>query len=369
MTSICLVAGEASGDLLGADLAQSLLQHNPDTKLFGMAGPKMRAQGVEALIHSETMAIVGIWEIVKHLGKIKRSMRCMQLALLERKPDIIILIDYPGFNLRIADFAQRHGIKVLYYVSPQIWAWRSGRINHIKKCVDHMAVLFPFEKKIYRKAGVPVTVVGHPLTHIVPHDLNTVDSKRQLGLANKKTVVGLLPGSRRQEIEKLLPTMLAAAELIRQKKADLQCVLPIASGLDKHLFKDLPDYVQCVEDDTYTAIKACDAVICTSGTATLEVSLLQVPMTVIYKVAPLSYSLGKRLVKTPYIALCNIIAEKMVCQELIQHDANAEKISQEILHCLDDKAYRQTMLDEMAQTLQRLGGSSQNNALLQIILH
>ncbi|MDF1797020.1 MAG: lipid-A-disaccharide synthase [Coxiellaceae bacterium] len=366
MTSICLVAGEASGDLLGADLAQSILQQYPNTKLFGMAGPKMRAAGVEALVDAETMAIVGIWEIIKHLGKIKRSMRCMQLALLERTPDVIILIDYPGFNLRIADFAHRHGIKVLYYVSPQIWAWRSGRINHIKQIVDHMAVLFPFEKKIYRQAGVPVTVVGHPLTHIVPQDVNTTDCKQKLGLDCKKTVVGLLPGSRRQEIDKLLPTMLAAAAILKQKKPDLQCVLPIASGLNKRLFNDLPDYVQCIEDDTYTAIKACDAVICTSGTATLEVSLLEVPMVLIYKVAPFSYWLGKKLIKTPYIGLCNIIAEKMVCQELIQHDANAEKISQEILQCLDDKTYRENMLNEMAHTLQRLGGNSQNNALLRV---
>ncbi|MDF1655685.1 MAG: lipid-A-disaccharide synthase [Coxiellaceae bacterium] len=358
MTSICIVAGEASGDLLGADLANTLLQQNPSSQLFGMAGPKMRAAGVEALVDSETMAIVGIWEILKHLGKIKRSMRCLQLALLERKPDVIILIDYPGFNLRLADFAHRHGIKVLYYVSPQIWAWRAGRIKHIKQCVDHMAVLFPFEKKIYRQAGVPVTVVGHPLTHIVPKDLNNSDCKQLLAIDSNTPVVGLLPGSRRQEIEKLLPTMLAAAKILKQKKPGLHCVLPIASGLDKNLFKELPDYVQCVEDDTYTAIKACDAIICTSGTATLEVSLLQVPMALIYKVAPFSYWLGKKLIKTPYIGLCNIVAENMVCQELIQHDANAEKISQEILRCLDDQSYRQTMLDEMAQTLHRLGKST-----------
>ncbi len=366
MSSICLVAGEASGDLLGADLAQSIQQQYPNTPLFGMAGPKMRAAGVEALIDSETMAIVGLWEIVKHLGKIKRSMRCLQLALLERKPDVIILIDYPGFNLRLADFAHRHGIKVLYYVSPQIWAWRSSRIKHIKQCIDHMAVLFPFEEKIYRKAGVPVSVVGHPLLHIVPSDLEKTNCRTQLDLSHK-TIVGLLPGSRRQEIERLLPTMLEAVKQIKAKQPDAEFVLPIASGLDHTLFNDLPDYVKCINDDTYTAIKSCDAIICTSGTATLEVSLLQVPMVVIYKIAPLSYSIGKRLVKTPFIALCNIIAEKMVCQELIQHEANANKISEEILRCLNDQAYRQTMLDDMALTRQRLGGAANSNAIVELI--
>lgn len=364
---IFLIAGEVSGDLLGANLCQQIKQRYPQAQLRGMAGAKMRQAGVHALVESETMAIMGFWEVIKHLGKIKRVMRKIKLALLEKKPDVLVLIDYPGFNLRIAKFAQRHGIKVLFYVSPQIWAWRSGRIHTIKQYVDHMAVLFQFEKQIYRQAGVPVSVAGHPLRHLVPSHLNQLDCRKQLQLPQKTTIIGLMPGSRRQEIERLLPVMIDTAQQLRQRHPNAQFIIPAAQGLNPELFGDLPAYVHLINNNTYASIKACDAVICASGTATLEVSLLSVPMVLIYKVAPLSYWLGKKLIKTPFIGLCNIVAGQKVCEELIQDDANPDTITQAIERCINDNTYRDEMMHRMANTRYLLGEGSDESTLLKSI--
>ncbi len=364
-----IVAGEASGDLLGAELCQQIKQHDPHAQFSGMAGPQMRHAGVDALVDAETMSIVGIWEVLKHLPKIRRVMRRLQLALLEHKPDVLILIDYPGFNLRLAKFASQHGIKVFYYVSPQIWAWRAGRIKTIKQNVDHMAVLFQFERDIYRKAGVPVTLAGHPLRHMVPSNLEQHICQQQLKLdTSQQPIIGLMPGSRIQEISRLLPTLLESATQLMQRYPRAQFLLPIADSLDKSFFTQLPDNIHCITNNTYAAIKACDAVICASGTATLEVSLLQVPMVLVYKVAPLSYVIGKRLIKTPYIGLCNIVAEEPVCEELIQDQANADNITTATIKCLEDKLYRQTILSRMAQTRQRLGAGVKDQALLDSLL-
>lgn len=363
--NIFLVAGEASGDLLGAELCQQLRKQYPNAQFRGMAGPHMRAAGVEALVDAETMSIVGIWEVLKHLSKIKRVMRTLQLSLLENKPDLLVLIDYPGFNLRLAKFAHRHGIKVYYYVSPQIWAWRSNRIKTIKQHIDHMALLFQFEKRLYQQANVPATVVGHPLRHLVPYNLQQGACRTALNIsASSKPIIGLMPGSRRQEIERLLPTLLETAKIIHQKYPNALFILPIADGLDDSLFSNLPAYIHCISNDTYRAIKACDAIICASGTATLEVSLLQVPMILIYKVAPFSYWLGKKLIKTPYIGLCNIVAQQAVCEELIQDQANPQNIAAAIQRCLNDNEYRQRILSTMQSTRQRLGDGAQENALI-----
>lgn len=359
-----LIAGETSGDLLGASLCEQIKQHYPNAELRGMAGAKMRQAGVEALVDSESMAIMGFWEVIKHLSKIKRVMRQIKLALLEDKPDALILIDYPGFNLRIAQFAKRHGIKVYYYVSPQIWAWRSGRIHTIKQCVDHMAVLFQFEKAIYRDAGIPATVAGHPLRQLVPSNLNKLECRKQLNLAGDEIIIGLMPGSRRQEVERLLPVMLDAAKQLRQHYTNARFIIPAAPGLDKSMFAQLPEYISLIDNNTYTSIKACDAIVCASGTATLEVSLLQVPMVLIYKVAPLSFWIGKKLVKTPFIGLCNIVAGKKVCEELIQDDANPAAISKAIIRCIDDNAYRQSMLKDMVQSRKLLGDGVKPSALI-----
>ena len=362
---IFIVAGEASGDLLGAELCQQVINRYPNASFRGMAGPHMRTAGVNALVPAESMSIVGIWEVLKHLGKIKRVMRTLQLALLEKKPDILVLIDYPGFNLRLAKFAHRHGIKVYYYVSPQIWAWRSGRIKSIKQHVDHMAVLFQFEKHLYQQAYVPATVVGHPLRHLVPNNLQRDKCRQTLSITKSSSpIIGLMPGSRQQEIERLLPTLLDTSKLILKKHPQARFVLPVADSLDDSLFTNLPNHIQLIRNNTYRAIKACDAVICASGTATLEVSLLQVPMVLIYKVAPFSYWLGKKLIKTQYIGLCNIIAGQAVCEELIQDQANPTAISLAIERCLSDSDYRHKILSNMQSTRQRLGDGAKKSALL-----
>jgi len=347
---IMIIAGEASGDKHAAEAVKAIHAKDKDILIEGIAGPQMREAGVKALVNAETIAIMGFVEVLKHFRVIIRTYKTIKKALIKNKPDLIILVDYPGFNLKIAQLAKKLNIKVLYYISPQIWAWKKGRITKIKETVDYMAVTFPFEVELYEKAGVPVSYVGSPLLEELPTDLTKEKARGKLNLAQDKRVLGILPGSRQIEINRILPEMLKTAELLYKKDPALQFVLPVASmlsekDLEKLNTKKLPiNFV----DDFYSAIVASDAVMSTSGTATLETALLGAPLIIVYKMNPATFQMIKRIIKIDTIGLCNIVAGEKVAEEFIQHQANAKAMASQLDRLLYDEAYHQAICSKLA---------------------
>lgn len=365
-----IVAGEASGDIYGAQLVTEAARLSPGLRFFGIGGERMREAGVETLVDSADMAVVGLVEVLRHFDLIAAAFLKLKRILLNNPPSLLVLIDYPGFNLRLARVARKAGVRVLYYISPQIWAWRRGRVRKIARLVDHMAVIFPFELPFYREAGVPATFVGHPLYDLVAVDKNRHEAAAGFGLDPARRTVGLFPGSRRSEVERLLPVIVAAALRLKERCPDLQFVLPLASTLttedvSPHL-AGAPLDVTVTRERIHDLIRACDAVITVSGTVTLEVALVGTPMVVIYRLSPLTYQLARRLVKVDNIALCNIVAGETVVRELIQEDASATAICAEIETILHDAAYRDAIVRRLATVRSRLGrgGAAHNVARL-----
>lgn len=367
---VMIVAGEASGDIYGAHLVTEALALAPDLCFLGIGGDRMREAGVETLVDSADMAVVGLVEVLKHSDVIASAFLKLKKILLHSPPDLLVLIDYPGFNLRLAKVARKAGVRVLYYISPQIWAWRQGRVREIAGLVDHMAVIFPFEVPFYQRAGVPVSFVGHPLFDLVDVRIDRTDAAASFGLDPSRKIVGLFPGSRRSEIQRLLPVITAAAGLLKKQFPDLQFVLPLASTLREeeistHLRGAGLD-VTITRERIHDLIRACDAVISVSGTVTLEIALVGTPMVVIYKVSPLTYQMAKRLVKIDNIALCNIVAGETVVKELIQDQASPRTIAEEVVTILTDHDYGngiRLQLDRIRAKLE-CGGASRNVAQL-----
>lgn len=377
--SVFIVAGEASGDLHGANLARELLVLDPSLHLRGMGGASMRAAGVEILVDASDLAVVGIVEVLFAYRRIKQVLEALKHTLRENPPDLLVLIDYQEFNQRLAAYAKSIGIRVLFYIGPQVWAWRPKRVYKMKRIVDHMAVIFPFEVPMYENAGVPVTFTGHPLVDEVVRDKNTVQAFAALSATypdiENRSTVALMPGSRHGEIERLLPIQLECARVLRKHKPELQFILPLANSLT---LTDLDPYrplleklgVQAVENATYTTVQASDCVIVASGTATLEVGLLDTPMVIMHKIAALSYFILKRLVTIEHIGLVNIVTGKEIVREFIQHDATPGNIVAEVLRILDDADYNRRMRDELNTLRPLLGkqGGSKNVAMLALEL-
>ena len=370
MNRVMIVAGEASGDIYGAGLIRTVAAEKPEVAFFGIGGLRMREAGCETLVDSADMAVVGLIEVLKHFKVIAAAFLKLKKILLNNPPDLLILIDYPGFNLRLAKVAKRAGVKVLYYISPQIWAWRQGRVHKIKRLVDQMAVILPFEVPFYEQAGVPVSFVGHPLADLVQVSLTREQAAASFDLDPSRLVVGLFPGSRRSEVSRLLPTILDAARLLHQRSPTLQFVLPLASTLSHDDLApwldrcDLP--ITITRERIHDLIRACDAVISVSGTVTLEVALVGTPLVIIYKLSPLTYQLAKRLVKVEHIGLCNIVAAETVAPELIQDDATPQRIAAEIERLLDDQVNR-AVRTRLTRVHERLGGGGANQRMATII--
>ncbi|MEI6207724.1 MAG: lipid-A-disaccharide synthase [Desulfuromonadales bacterium] len=365
---IMIVAGEASGDIYGASLVSEAVKLDANLHFFGIGGERMREAGVDTLVDSADMAVVGLVEVLKHFDVISSAFLKLKRIIRNSPPDLLILIDYPGFNLRLAKVAKKAGVKVLYYISPQIWAWRQGRVRQIARLVDHMAVILPFEAPFYEHAGVPVTFVGHPMLDMVKVDLNRDAAAAGFGLAPNRRIVGLYPGSRRSEIERLLPVIIEAAVRIRGCFPDVQFVLPLASTLTEgdmlpHL-RAAGLEVIIIRERIHDLTRACDAVISVSGTVTLEIALVGTPMVIIYRLSPLTYQVAKRLVKVQHIGLCNIVAGETVVRELIQDEATPEKIADEIAKILTDSVYSDRIREKLATVRTRLGrgGASANVA-------
>ncbi len=372
--NIIVIAGEASGDAHAGRLLAELKLLAPDIAVKGIGGDTMRAAGADIIVDFSELAVMGLVEVLKRYRQIKKIFNQMVELLESERPDLLILVDYPGFNLKLAKVAKKLGIPVLYYISPKVWAWRAGRVKTIKKSVDHMAVLFPFEVPIYEAAEVPVTCVGHPLVDAVKSNKTTKQAKIKFGIKLNRRVIGLFPGSRRSEVEALLPVMLEAAERLYEHHSNLDIVLPVAPGLDMSVVEailskhDLP--VKVVTEDFYLLTTACDAIVAASGTVTLEISLLGVPHFICYRVAPITYSILSRLVRIPYVGLCNIVTGKNLILELLQDDVTPERLEQELTSLLVEKDSKKHAENIQQQVLTALGpsGGALNAAQLVIDL-
>ncbi len=371
MTKIMLIAGEPSGDALGGRVVSALKNLDPTVECFGIGGVIMRDAGCDILFDANLIAVMGFIEVVKHFPIIKRAWNIALSALITKKPDVLILIDYPGFNLRFAKKAKALGIKVLYYVSPQIWAWHQSRIYKIKACVAHMVVLFPFEVPFYEKAGVPVSYFGCPIIeNVAPQDKS--DARGQLGLTHDAIVIGLLPGSRKSEISRLMPVLMDSAKALLSHYPKAQFLLPLANSLND---ADLAPYLDAqlpltlIKNNNHTAMAACDLLIGSSGTVTLEAAILGVPMLIIYKMNAITFELAKRLIKVKFIGLSNLLANKAITPELIQDQANAENIVCEAQKLLDNTDAATLCRQELAKVKAQLGEKGAARKVAQLALN
>ncbi len=369
---VMIVAGEASGDLHGSALVREALTREPTLKFFGMGGPLMRGVGVDTLVDAREMAVVGLVEVIAHFPTIVRAFLKLKECLRTDPPDLLILIDYPDFNLRLASVARKAGVKVLYYISPQVWAWRVGRVKKIARLVDRMAVVFPFEVPFYEKEGVPVTFVGHPLVDAVRPGMSPDEARRSFAIDASRRTVGLFPGSRTQEIRKHLPIIMESARILKNRIPDLQFILPLACTLSRSdvdpFLTDSGLSVVVVEGKSYDVIQVCDAIITVSGTVTLEIALMGVPMVIIYKVSPFTYLIAKRLVRVEHIGICNIVANQRVVSELIQHDAEPELIALEVERILTDPEYVAGIRENLKRVGERLGGGECSSRVADILM-
>lgn len=363
MPLVAIVAGEASGDQHGACLIREVKKIAPRVRFCGIAGPQMRSAGAEALFDSSQLAVMGLVEVISHFKDIYRALQKMRRFLKEAHPDLLILIDYPEFNLQLAKTAKMLGIKVLYYISPQVWAWRQQRVHKIGQLVDMMAVVLPFEVPFYEQAGVPVRFVGHPLRHEVKSKFTRNEALTEFGLDPHRKTLGLLPGSRRSEIRRLLPVLLDAAEQIYLEEPGIQYLLPLAAMLNE---ADLAPFlkacklpIKVVSNRPYDVMAACNVIVAASGTVTLEAALMGIPLIVIYKMKSFSYWVGRALVKVNHIALCNIIAGEGVVPELIQQAASPERITKEALDLLRNKERARAMRQDLHRIKDKLGVSTQ----------
>ena len=359
-TVVMIVAGEASGDLHGAMLVREMRQINPAVDFHGVGGAKMQEAGVRLLADAADIGVVGVTEVFSKIGTFIKIISGIKKSMDRLKPALVILIDFPDFNLNIvAKAAKKRGIRVFYYISPQVWAWREGRVKQIKKLVDKMAVILPFEVDFYASHGYTVQYVGHPLVDKVKTSFTTAAARLEFGLSETRTTIGLLPGSRTAEVSRLLPEMMKAAQKISAQIPQVQYILPLADTLNKDRVAGIINPsgvdVKIVSRRTYDALAACDLAIVTSGTATLEAGLLGVPMVIIYKMSVLSALIGKLIINPKYIGLVNIIAGGSVAPELIQLKATGERIAAEALSILSNPDRRLEMISKLKNIRQKLG--------------
>ncbi len=360
--TVFVSAGEASGDAHAARMIDELKKLDKHLTFVGMGGEKMRQAGVNILTDINKMAVVGLVEVLLKYRSLKAELTRLQNYIEQNPPALLILIDYQEFNQQLAAYAKQRGIKVLFYIGPQVWAWRPKRVHKMAKIVDHMAVILPFEKKLYEDADVPVTFTGHPLTDEVIANKTKQQARKQLKI-DDKTTLGLFPGSRSGEIKRVLPIMLETAKLIKNHKPDIQFVLPIASTIKK---EDLDPFntslkeldVTISKEPFYDVIQSCDVILSASGTAILEIGLLEVPMVIVFKVAALSHYILSKMVSVKHLGLVNIIPGKEVVKEFIQQNAVPSDIAEEALRLLNDKKYYALMKHELSLIRQQLGGGN-----------
>ena len=357
--TVVIVAGEASGDLHGAHLVRELKALDPSLSYCGVGGANLEAEGVRLIARSSEMAVVGLTEVFSKLRFIAGVFFRLRGMLRKEKPDLVILIDYPDFNLRLASEAKRAGVPVFYYISPQVWAWRKNRIHRIRQVVDRMAVILPFEKDVYAEMGVDVDFVGHPLLDAVNRSRSREEALAAFGLRDAWPLVALLPGSRAKEVTSLLPEMAGAAEILIRDFPDAQFVLPLAETVDPALVQGIlsghPVPVTVLTGQMYDAVGISDAAMVASGTATLETALLGTPMVIAYRISPLTAAVGRRVIRVQHIGLVNLIAGRTLAPELVQENATAQRLAAEVKALLTDRERREMIRNELAAIRSKLG--------------
>jgi lipid-A-disaccharide synthase len=369
---VLIVAGEASADLHGSNLVREMKRLDPGLTFWGVGGQNMESEGVRILVPSSEMAVVGLTEVFPRLRTITRAYYALKRILEKDRPDLLILIDYPDFNIRLARVANGARVPVLYYISPQVWAWRRGRVKKISRRVDRLAVILPFEEPLYRQKGLRVEYVGHPLVDAIPPRLERSEAFRHLDIQESYPTIGLLPGSRKEEVRNTLLPMVEAATMLRAKFPRLQCLLPRASTVSEDLIHGLLERssvgITVLRGGIYRVLSACDFAFVTSGTATLETAIMRVPMVILYKVSPLSYWIGRKVIRVPYIGLPNLVAGEKIVPEIIQHEITPERLFREALAVLEDGERRQNMVKDLIKVRQKLGVRSASRRTAQIAL-
>jgi len=364
---VVIVAGEASADLHGSNLVRAMKETDPNLRFLGVGGKMMEQAGVEILVSSSKLAVVGLTEVFFRSRTILKAYLQLKSIIKNKKPSLVVLIDYPDFNLSLARGAKELHVPVLYYISPQVWAWRKGRVKKLVRRVDRMAVILPFEESFYRQRGMKVDYVGHPLLDAIPARLDREEIRSQWNLQKSSPVIGLLPGSRREEVVRLLPSMLKAMEILKNDYPNLACLLPRASTISSELIasmvKHSPVTVQTTEGDIYKVLRVCDLALVASGTATLETAIIGVPMIIAYRVSTFSYWVGRMLLRIPYIGLVNWIAGEKVVPELIQREVTPENLSREALRLLEADGGRDLMMRNLQGIREKLRkGASRRTA-------
>lgn len=345
MTNYYFIVGEASGDLHASNLIKEISKLDENASFKGFGGERMQKQGLELNLHYSSMAFMGFWEVIKNVSAISRNFKQAKKELLEFNTDVLVLVDYPGFNMRMASFAKRHGIKVVYYITPQVWAWKESRVKKLKRDVDLLLPILPFEQNFFAKHQIESTFVGHPLLDA----FKDIDSR---SVESDKPIIALLPGSRKQEISTSLPIMMKLVESFE----NYQFIIAGAPSISAAFYRNITgeSYIPILSNQTHALLKESKAAIVTSGTATLEAAILKVPQVVCYKTSAFSYFFGKLLVKVKFISLVNLIANKEVVKELIQNDFNGERLVKE-LHYLLDKKNKTKIIGEYNKIIDVLG--------------
>jgi len=369
---IMIIAGESSGDFHSASLIQALKRMDPDLEISGIGGERMRQAGAKIYFDISELSIIGFTGVLANLKKIKQAFHTLLDAIDAQPPDVCVLVDYPGFNLKLAPELKKRGIPVIYYISPQIWAWWKGRIHTIKRFVDKMIVVFKFEEALYKESGVEVSFVGHPLLDSIHPQTSREDFLNKLGLSCQKQTIGLVPGSRKVEVERILPILLESAKVIRQKAPETQFILLKAPGVAGEIFqtkiKTFDLKLALCENQTYEFLQSCDFALVASGTATLEAAIMQTPMAIVYKVSFLNWLIARLLIKVPFIGLVNVVAGKKLVPEFIQFKAKPKSIAECALEILGDQEKLLKIKTELKKIRVNLGSPGASQRAAQIIL-
>ena len=354
--SIVMVAGEASGDVHGAHVIEALRRKDPDVSISGAGGPAMKRAGASIILDIKELSVMGFTAVLLKAPQVLKSLFRLKRYLAHSRPDLLVLIDFPDFNLHLAGYAKKLGIKVLYYVSPTVWAWRSRRIKKIKQRVDHMALILPFEKSIYDRHQIPATYVGHPLLD----DAIQSSAPPKVAIAPDHCRIALLPGSREDEVERLLPNMVEAARLLQAEHKNITFVVSCAPSVERHRLIEITeaadlDNIQIVSDPASAIFAQCDLAVVASGTASLEAAVYGIPSVIVYQVSGFNYWMAKKLIKVPFIGMANLIAGESVFPELIQEEASADQIADVLQSLINDTAAYKKILRDIFRIQQRLG--------------
>ncbi len=355
---IIIIAGEASGDLHASGLVRAIAAQQSDVEFLGIGGDRMRNAGVQLFYHINDMSVLGFWDVLKRLRFFKKVYRQLVETMDRQRPALLILIDYPGLNLKLAAAARARAIKVFYYIAPQVWAWGASRIPKMARLVDRMAVILPFEEPMFRRAGIDATFVGHPLLEIVASRMSQEKFFQENALDAGKKTIGILPGSRPLEVKRLLPEMLEIVRRLRLKYPDIQAIIGKASSLSAEIYAPLlavNHQAQLLDNCTYEVMQHSDLLLVASGTATLESALLATPMIIVYKVDPLSYLIGRSLVTIDAIGLVNVIAGQKIVPEFIQHEFRWQKVLPEAEELLFNQDRRQVVINNLKKIRASLG--------------